>query len=33
MFPPVSGHLYMLASRRHGTIYIGSTTDLPQAHL
>src|SRR5437762_3529752 len=27
---PVSGYLYILASRRHGTIYIGSTTDLPK---
>jgi putative endonuclease len=24
----MSGHVYILASRRHGTIYIGSTTDL-----
>jgi putative endonuclease len=26
----VSGHLYILASRRNGTIYIGATTDLPK---
>ena len=26
----MSGYLYILASRRHGTIYIGSTTDLPK---
>jgi putative endonuclease len=26
----VAGYLYILASRRHGTIYIGSTTDLPK---
>ena len=24
----MAGYLYILASRRHGTIYIGSTTDL-----
>ena len=24
----MSGYVYILASRRHGTIYIGSTTDL-----
>jgi putative endonuclease len=30
MSRPVSGHLYILASRRHGTIYIGATTDLPK---
>jgi putative endonuclease len=28
--PTVSGHLYILASRRNGTIYIGATTDLPK---
>jgi putative endonuclease len=28
--PPVSGHVYIPASRRHGTVYIGSTTDLPK---
>ena len=26
----MAGHVYILASRRHGTIYIGSTTDLPK---
>jgi putative endonuclease len=30
MVLPVSGYLYILASRRHGTIYIGSTTNLPK---
>ena len=27
---PMPGYLYILASRRHGTIYIGATTDLPR---
>src|ERR1044072_3871946 len=26
----MAGHLYILASRRHGTLYIGVTTDLPK---
>jgi putative endonuclease len=26
----VSGHVYILASRRYGTLYIGVTTDLPK---
>ena len=26
----VSGYLYILASRRHGTLYIGATTNLPK---
>jgi len=26
----VAGHLYILASRRHGTLYVGVTTDLPK---
>ena len=26
----MSGHVYILASRRHGTLYIGATTDLPK---
>jgi putative endonuclease len=26
----MAGYLYILASRRHGTIYIGCTTDLPK---
>jgi putative endonuclease len=26
----MSGHVYILASGRHGTIYIGCTTDLPK---
>jgi putative endonuclease len=26
----MAGYLYILASRRHGTLYIGSTTDLPK---
>jgi putative endonuclease len=26
----MAGHLYLLASRRHGTLYIGVTTDLPK---
>jgi putative endonuclease len=26
----VAGYLYILASRRHGTLYIGTTTDLPK---
>jgi putative endonuclease len=27
---PMSGHVYILASRRHGTIYIGCMTGLPK---
>ena len=27
---PMAGYCYILASRRHGTLYVGSTTDLPQ---
>jgi putative endonuclease len=26
----MAGHLYIFASRRHGTLYIGVTTDLPK---
>jgi putative endonuclease len=26
----VAGYVYIFASRRHGTIYVGSTTDLPK---
>ena len=26
----VSGHFYILASRKHGTLYAGCTTDLPK---
>jgi putative endonuclease len=26
----MAGHLYILASRRHGTLDIGVTTDLPK---
>ena len=26
----MAGHLYILASRRHGTLYTGCTTDLPR---
>ncbi len=26
----MAGYCYILASRRHGTLYTGSTTDLPQ---
>jgi len=26
----MAGHLYILASRRHGTLYTGCTTDLPK---
>ena len=26
----MAGYLYVLASRRHGTLYIGVTTDLPK---
>ena len=25
----MAGHVYILASRRNGTLYVGSTTDLP----
>ena len=25
---PMSGHVYILASRRHGTLYVGVTNDL-----
>jgi putative endonuclease len=25
----MAGYVYILASRRNGTIYVGSTTDLP----
>ena len=25
----VAGYVYILASRRNGTLYIGATTDLP----
>jgi putative endonuclease len=26
----MAGYVYILASRRHGTTYVGSTTDLPK---
>ena len=26
--PPITAHVYMLASRKHGTLYIGVTTEL-----